>query len=73
MSAKMRHATTNHAKHYADRTIERFWSLAKRAWYGSHHHYSRDWASLYVAEACYKYNIHRNKNRFAGFIRAVIG
>jgi hypothetical protein len=50
-------------------TIEGFWSLLKRAWYGVHHHYSKKYASLYVAEACWKYN-HRNKrNIFDRFIR----
>ena len=39
-------AVINHTYRYADgpthtNTIEGFWSLIKRAWYGSHHHYSR--------------------------------
>jgi hypothetical protein len=38
-------------------TIEGFWSLLKRAWYGSHHHYKKEYLSLYLAEQCYKYNI----------------
>lgn len=37
-------------------TIEGFWSIFKRAWYGSHHRYSKENADLYIAEACYKYN-----------------
>ena len=37
-------------------TIEGFWSLLKRAWYGTHHHYSRRWMPLFVGEACWKYN-----------------
>ena len=40
-------------------TIEGFWALIKRAWYGTHHHYSRRWMPLFVGEACWKYN-HRH-------------
>ena len=40
-------AVIKHKERYADghthtNTIEGFWSLIKRAWYGSHHHYSRN-------------------------------
>ena len=28
----------------------------ERAWYGQHHHYSRKYMPLYIAEACYKYS-----------------
>lgn len=57
----MLHATVNHAVEYANglvhtNSIEGFWSLVKRAWYGSHHHYSRKYMALYIAEACYKFN-----------------
>lgn len=50
------HAVINHSVAYADgsvhtNTIEGFWSLLKRAWYGSHHHYSKNWLPLFVAEA----------------------
>ena len=54
------HPVINHSQGYVrDRiihtnTIEGFWSLIKRAWYGSHHHYSRDNAHLYVGETAYK-------------------
>lgn len=48
-------------------TIEGFWSFVKRAWYGSHHHYSKGYTPLYLAEACYKYN-YRNENIFAKLI-----
>lgn len=58
------HATICHAVEYAHgqvhtNTIEGFWSLVKRAWYGSHHHYSTKYMNLYIAEACYKYNRRR--------------
>ena len=48
-------------------TIEGFWSFVKRAWYGSHHHYSTAYMPLYLAEACYKYN-NRETNSFAKLI-----
>ena len=51
----------NHQEQYVDgdkhtNTIEGFWSLLKRAWYGQHHHYSTGYTPLYVAERCYVYN-----------------
>lgn len=49
-------------------TIEGFWSFVKRAWYGSHHHYSTAYTPLYLAEACYKYN-YRSRNIFAKFVK----
>ena len=53
--ANYRHAVINHSIAYADgdthtNTIEGFWALLKRAWYGSHHHYTRHWMPLFVAE-----------------------
>jgi transposase-like protein len=55
------HAAVNHSLEYANgiihtNSIEGFWSLVKRAWYGTHHHYSVKYMSLYISEACYKYN-----------------
>lgn len=57
----MLHATVNHGVEYTNglihtNSIEGFWGLVKRAWYGSHHHYSRKYMALYIAEACYKFN-----------------
>ena len=57
----MPHEVINHSVAYAEgnthtNTIEGFWSLLKRAWYGSHHHYSRTYTLLYLAEATWKYN-----------------
>lgn len=77
MSGKMRHAVIKHAKWYVDgivhtNTMEGFWALLKRAWYGQHHHYSRDHAHLYIAEACYKYNIRKDTNPFGDFLRLAI-
>ena len=57
----MPHRTINHQEVFVDgevhtNTLEGFWSLLKRAWYGSHHQYRRRFTLLYIAEACYKYN-----------------
>jgi transposase-like protein len=57
----MLHATIHHAVEYVNgivhtNSIEGFWGLVKRAWYGSHHFYSEKYMNLYIAEACYKFN-----------------
>ena len=58
---KYLHETINHSFEYSrgivhTNSIENFWSLIKRAWFGTHHHYSEKYMALYVAEACYKFN-----------------
>ncbi len=69
------HATINHSRgEYVDgethtNTIEGFWSLLKRAWYGSHHHYRKCYTPLYVAEACWKYNQRKSDNAFGTFMQ----
>ena len=70
----MNHAVVNHNTAYVEgsthtNTIEGFWSLLKRAWYGSHHHYGIPYTLLYLAEACWKYNERRNVDPFGIFIR----
>ena len=50
-------------------TIEGFWSLLKRAWYGQHHHYKPEFVPLYIAEACWKYNNRERGNFFDHFVR----
>lgn len=70
---EMKHSIVNHQEQYVDgdvhtNTIEGFWSLLKRAWYGSHHHYRTAYTPLYVAEACYKYNYRNHDNVFDKFI-----
>ena len=70
---KYHHAVINHSVAYADgcvhtNTIEGFWSLLKRAWYGSHHHYSKHWLPLFVAEASWKYNHRDQENPFDVFL-----
>jgi hypothetical protein len=69
MDKLINHATINHSIAYADgdthtNTIEGFWALVKRAWYGQHHHYSRKYMPLYIGEAAYKYNHRSVKHGF---------
>ena len=87
MGRKMAHAVINHSLAYveqltpacasphADRhtnTIEGFWSLVKRAWYGTHHHYSEKYMALYIAEACWKYNNRNDGNGFEDALRSFV-
>lgn len=74
----MPHVVIDHRKGYVDpvdkgihtNTIEGFWALIKRAWYGTHHHYSRQWMPLFIGEACWKYNNRNNGDSFDAFIAA---
>ena len=68
-----RHAVVKHSETYVDgaihtNTIEGVWALLKRAWYGSHHHYTKQFMPLFVAETCYKYNNRKNDNMFGTFL-----
>lgn len=70
----MKHEVINHQEQYVEgdkhtNTIEGFWSLLKRAWYGQHHHYSTGYTPLYVAERCYVYNNRHRKTIFWKFIK----
>ena len=70
------HAVINPQEQYADgglhtNTIEGCWALIKRAWYGSHHHYSPLYLPLYLAETCWKYNERKNPTAFVTFLRGV--
>ena len=72
------HFVVDHAVQYVDgiihtNTMEGFWSLLKRAWYGTHHHYSDKYALAYSVEACYKYNTRKDGNVFDAVIRSAIG
>ncbi len=73
LSDQLKHHVINHQEQYADgdthtNTIEGFWSLLKRAWYGQHHHYSVGYTPLYVAERCYVYNNRHRETLFWKFI-----
>lgn len=77
MRKRINHATINHQVAYADgsihtNSIEGFWGLVKRAWYGQHHHYSRKYMPLYISEACYKFNKRRQPDTFAGMIATMV-
>lgn len=77
LSRVMNHARVNHAKSYVEgiahtNTIEGFWSLVKRAWYGQHHWYSKKYMNLYIAEACYKYNHRKSKDDFGGMLGTAV-
>lgn len=72
----MAHEVINHSEEYATgdvhtNSIEGFWALIKRAWYGSHHHYSKKYMPLYIAETSWKYNERENPNAFESFLRGV--
>jgi hypothetical protein len=54
-------------------TIEGFWALVKRAWYGQHHYYSKKYMALYISEACYKYNQRRASYHFESMVRRMVG
>ena len=67
------HEVIKHKEQYVDgrthtNTIEGFWSLLKRAWYGQHHQYKKQFTPLYVAEACYKYNHRKRDNILEYFL-----
>ena len=71
------HGTVDHSKYWVNgpfhtNTIEGFWSQVKRAWYGSHHHYSRRWMGEYIGEACYKYNIRHAGDAFADLLESAV-
>ncbi len=73
----MPHAVIPHRHRYADgdthtNTIEGFWGLLKRAWYGAHHRYSIDYMPLYIAEACWKYNHRGFADGFGSFLRGCV-
>lgn len=78
VSERMLHTVIKHAEAYADgaihtNTIESFWAIIKRAWYGSHHHYSRKYMPLYIAESCYKYNRRSSATAFVDSVRMFVG
>ena len=78
VSESILHAVINHSKRYADgsthtNTIEGFWAIVKRAWYGTHHHYSRKYMPLYITEAAYKYNNRKLKCAFDVSLKAFVG
>lgn len=77
LSETMLHARINHSVEYSNglvhtNTIEGFWALVKRAWYGQHHHYSKKYIELYISEACYKYNQRKAACSFEHLLGAMV-
>ena len=77
LSNQLKHEVINHQEQYVDgdkhtNTIEGFWSLLKRAWYGSHHHYQAAYTPLYVAERCYLYNNRHRETIFWKFLKETV-
>ena len=79
LSKIVSHKQVNHsAKEYVrgmihTNSIEGFWALVKRAWYGTHHNYSVEYMELYINEAAFKYNT-RNataSERFDSMLKSV--
>ena len=74
-SEMLPYSTVNHGeKEYVKgithtNTIEGFWSMLKRAFHGTHHHYSKKWTPLYLAEACFKWNNRRRRKVFERFLK----
>ena len=78
MSSIVPHYVINHSQQYADgdvhtNTIEGFWALVKRAWYGTHHHYTTRYMPLYMAESSWKYNARKNPLAFETLLRGLFG
>lgn len=78
LEGKVPKNVVNHKENYVDddgvthtNNIESAWAGLKRAYYGTHHWYSKKWIHLYLAEACYKFNERRNPDIFGTFIRGV--
>lgn len=74
-ASMMKHEVINHQVQYVEgdkhtNTIEGFWSLLKKAWYGTHHHYTTEYTPLYVAERCYVYNNRHLETIFSKFINS---
>ena len=74
----MRHVTVRHAVAYSENrvhinTIEGFWALVKRAWYGTHHHCSEKRMGQYIAEAAWKYSQRKNPDPFGTLIAQIMG
>ena len=70
-------ARIDHSTQYVDgmihtNTIEGFWSLVKRAWYGTHHQYSVKLIGLYISESCFKYNHRKAHSLFDYFVARAV-
>lgn len=73
----VQHFAVDHRSAYAvgdthTNTVEGFWALLKRSWYGQHHHYARKYADLYVSETAFKYNNRSNPGVFGDLLRHMV-
>ena len=78
LSSQLKHHVINHQEQYVDgdkhtNTVEGYFSLIKRAYYGQHHFYSLGYTPLYVAERCYVYNNRHRETIFWKFIGESMG
>lgn len=74
LSNDLKHTVINHQVQFAEgdkhtNTIEGFWSLLKKAYYGTHHHCTVGYTPLYVAERCYVYNNRHREVIFWKFLK----
>ena len=77
IAEKLLHERVNHSLEYTREHIqtnnsEGFWRLLKRAWYGTHHHYSEKYMGLYIAEAWFKFNQRRGAPDLRSALRLTV-
>jgi transposase-like protein len=77
---KFLHLTVNHSQgQYSagdgihTNGIESFWSLVKRAYIGTHHHYSVKYMQNYINEVCFRQNNRKNTNIFDKLLKQAVG
>ena len=78
MGKIVKHVVVNHSRAFVEglahtNTIEGFWSIIKRAWYGQHHHYSEKYTQLYISEACFKRNTRKMADNFDYTLGVMVG
>ena len=71
------HEVIAHSQQYADgdihtNNIESAWAVLKRAHHGTHHHYTRKWTPMYLAEQGWKWN-ERHTEPTASFAAFLVG
>jgi hypothetical protein len=52
--------------------IDNFWSLVKRQYIGTHHHYSVKYMRLYIDEMCFRQNNRENSDIFEDLLEQTI-
>lgn len=76
LNAWIPHEVIAHGQQYAKgdihtNNIESAWAVLKRAHHGTHHHYTRKWTPMYIAEQGWKWNERHTEpaDSFAAFLR----